>query len=109
MRLLSRLAPAVLAAAVAVAAAATPAAAQIDARMLRQPDVSATHIAFVYAGDIWVVAEAGRRRGPPQLAARRGILPALLARRQDARLLGQLRRQHRRLHGAGARAAIRPA
>ncbi|MGE5744431.1 MAG: hypothetical protein ACM368_10880, partial [Gemmatimonadota bacterium] len=33
--------------------------AQIDARLLRQPDVSATQIAFVYAGDIWVAAKAG--------------------------------------------------
>jgi len=32
---------------------------RIDARMMRQPDVSATHIAFVYAGDIWVAAKAG--------------------------------------------------
>jgi tricorn protease len=39
--------------------AAAPAAAQIDARMLRQPDVSATQIAFVYAGDIWVVPKQG--------------------------------------------------
>jgi tricorn protease len=35
------------------------ATAQVDARMFRQPDVSATHIAFVYAGDIWVVPKAG--------------------------------------------------
>ena len=33
--------------------------AEIDARLLRQPDVSATQIAFVYAGDIWVVAKEG--------------------------------------------------
>ncbi len=33
--------------------------AQIDARMLRQPDVSATHITFVYAGDIWTVPKGG--------------------------------------------------
>ncbi len=33
--------------------------AQIDARLLRQPDVSATEIAFVYGGDIWVVAKEG--------------------------------------------------
>jgi tricorn protease len=33
--------------------------AQIDARLLRQPDVSATQIAFVYGGDIWVVAKEG--------------------------------------------------
>jgi tricorn protease len=38
------------------AAAAT---AQVDARLLRYPDVSATQIAFVYAGDIWVVAKGG--------------------------------------------------
>ena len=42
-----------------IVAAATPVAAQIDARMLRQPDVSATQIAFVYAGDIWVVPKTG--------------------------------------------------
>jgi len=35
------------------------ASAQIDARMLRMPDVSATQIAFVYAGDIWVVPKTG--------------------------------------------------
>ena len=35
------------------------ASAEIDARMLRYPDVSATHIAFVYAGDIWLVAKEG--------------------------------------------------
>jgi tricorn protease len=38
---------------------ASEARAQIDARMFRHPDVSATHIAFVYAGDIWIVPKAG--------------------------------------------------
>lgn len=33
--------------------------AHIDARMMRQPDVSATHLAFVYAGDIWVAPKTG--------------------------------------------------
>ena len=33
--------------------------AQVNARMFRQPAVSATHIAFVYAGDIWVVPKQG--------------------------------------------------
>ena len=42
-----------------VSLAATPVLAQIDARMLRYPDVSETQIAFVYAGDIWVVAKEG--------------------------------------------------
>jgi tricorn protease len=37
----------------------THATAQIDARMLRQPDVSEKEIAFVYAGDIWVVPKEG--------------------------------------------------
>ena len=47
-----------LAAAMA-AGSAVPAAAQIDARMFRYPDVSASQIAFVYAGDIWTVPKAG--------------------------------------------------
>jgi len=33
--------------------------AQVDASMFRQPDVSTTHITFVYAGDIWVVPKKG--------------------------------------------------
>jgi tricorn protease len=50
----------VLAAVAACALAfAAPAAAQVDARMLRFADVSDTHIAFVYAGDIWIVDKEG--------------------------------------------------
>ncbi len=56
MRVLSRLVLSVLSGSLIAAA---PAAAQIDARMLRQPDVSATQIAFVYAGDIWVAPKQG--------------------------------------------------
>ncbi len=33
--------------------------AQIDARMLQHPDVSATHIVFSYAGDLWLVPREG--------------------------------------------------
>lgn len=33
--------------------------AQVDARLLRYPDISATQITFVYGGDIWVVAKSG--------------------------------------------------
>ncbi|MCW5559376.1 MAG: PD40 domain-containing protein, partial [Verrucomicrobiae bacterium] len=33
--------------------------APVDARMMRYPDVSATQIAFVYAGDIWVAPKSG--------------------------------------------------
>ncbi len=38
---------------------ATSAVAQIDARMFRQPSVSKDQIAFVYAGDIWLVPKKG--------------------------------------------------
>jgi tricorn protease len=33
--------------------------AQVDARMLRYPAVSRTQIAFVYAGDVWLVGKGG--------------------------------------------------
>ncbi|HOX56540.1 MAG TPA: PDZ domain-containing protein [Candidatus Paceibacterota bacterium] len=57
--------PFLLAVALAAGLLATTARAQpvvsarIDARMMRQPAVSATQIAFVYAGDIWLVERAG--------------------------------------------------
>ena len=40
----------------------TLAFAQIDARMFRQPSVSKDQIAFVYAGDIWLVPKKGAPR-----------------------------------------------
>ena len=33
--------------------------AQINARLFQQPDVSDTHIAFSYGGDIWIVPKTG--------------------------------------------------
>lgn len=33
--------------------------AQIDARMFQHPDVSSTHITFVYGGDVWIVPKEG--------------------------------------------------
>ena len=42
-----------------LAGAAVPALAATDARLMRQPAVSATRIAFVYAGDVWVAPRAG--------------------------------------------------
>src|SRR3974377_1905259 len=36
-----------------------PATCGIDARMMRFPDISATQIAFAYAGDIWVAPKTG--------------------------------------------------
>ncbi|HEY1913403.1 MAG TPA: hypothetical protein VGG73_20925, partial [Vicinamibacterales bacterium] len=48
---------------------AAPAFAQVDARMFRYPTVSADKIAFVYAGDIWLVPKTGgtatRLSSPP--------------------------------------------
>src|SRR5437588_5117193 len=43
----------------ALLAIAAPASAQVDARMFRQPAVSADKIAFVYAGDLWLVPKTG--------------------------------------------------
>jgi len=51
-----RLALPLLVAAQAVSTAALPAQ---DARLLRQPTVSATQIAFAYGGDLWIVAREG--------------------------------------------------
>jgi tricorn protease len=55
--------------ATAVFLLAAPARAQVDARMFRYPDVSETHVTFVYAGDIWVVEKSGgtakRLSSPP--------------------------------------------
>src|SRR5258708_36799660 len=42
-----------------ILATAAPAAAQVDARMFREPAVSADKIAFIYAGDIWLVPKTG--------------------------------------------------
>ena len=45
-----------------LAGAAVPALASTDARLMRQPAVSAARIAFVYAGDIWVAPKAAASR-----------------------------------------------
>jgi tricorn protease len=54
---------------VLLAGLASSAAAQVDARLFREPAVSADKIAFVYAGDIWLVPKAGgtavRLSSPP--------------------------------------------
>ncbi len=43
----------------ALGLAGITAKAQVDARLMREPAVSATHVAFVYAGDIWVAPKEG--------------------------------------------------
>ncbi|BDU68459.1 tricorn protease [Geothrix oryzae] len=42
-----------------VVAASVSASAQVDARLMRYPDVSATQIVFTYANDLWLVAKTG--------------------------------------------------
>ncbi len=42
-----------------VVAATISASAQMDARLMRYPDVSATQIAFTYANDLWLVPKTG--------------------------------------------------
>jgi tricorn protease-like protein/C-terminal processing protease CtpA/Prc len=57
---------AVLAAAVALPGLAAPASAEVQPHpgMLRYPDVSKTHIVFVYANDLWVVPRDGGSATP---------------------------------------------
>jgi tricorn protease len=43
----------------AILAMAAPVVAGVDAGLLRYPDVSDSHIAFVYAGDIWTAPKSG--------------------------------------------------
>jgi hypothetical protein len=77
--------------------------ANTDARMFRYPDVSATRIAFVYAGDIWTVPRAGGAATRITFSEGRGEFSAILARRQQDRVQRELRRQHRRVRRAGDR------
>jgi len=42
-----------------VVAASIGASAQVDARLMRYPDVSATQIVFTYANDLWLVPKTG--------------------------------------------------
>lgn len=46
-------------AALAAVALSAPLDAQVDARLLRYPDVSSSQFTFVYGGDIWIVSKAG--------------------------------------------------
>ncbi len=55
IKILTSLVLAVLAAALF----SQPLIGQVDARLLRYPDVSATQITFVYGGDIWVAPKTG--------------------------------------------------
>lgn len=49
--------------------------AQVDASMFRYSDVSQSHITFVYAGDIWIVAKEGGQASRLSSPAGEEILP----------------------------------
>ena len=58
-----------LAAGLPLVFARRPLAAQVDARLFRYPDVSATTIVFTYAGDLWTGPKTGgvaTRLSPPR-------------------------------------------
>lgn len=55
---------------IALSGLASTVDAQVDARMLQNPDVSKTHIVFAYAGDLWIVAKEGG--GAVRLTSARG-------------------------------------
>ncbi|MFB3853729.1 MAG: PDZ domain-containing protein [Vicinamibacterales bacterium] len=59
MKRLGRMSSLAAMSAIALMLAVSAANAQVSARMFRQPDVSATQIAFVYAGDIWLAPRTG--------------------------------------------------
>ena len=69
-------------------------------RLLRTPTVSATHIAFAYASNIWVVDRAGGRARRITSFQGDDRQPAVLAGRQVDCVQRRLRRQPRRLRGA---------
>ncbi len=49
--------------------------AQVDARLFRYADVSKTHIAFVYAGDIWIVPKDGGQASRLSSPAGEEVMP----------------------------------
>ena len=75
-----------------------------DTRLLAQPAVSATHVAFVYAGDLWSAA-ISTARDVRRLTTSQGEIsdPAFSPDGQDHRVQRRVRRQHRCLRRAGRR------
>ena len=82
---------------------AAPTAAPAPTRLLRQPTVSATHIAFAYANNIWVGRARRRRRAAPDELSGRDDQSQVLARRPVDRVQRRIQRQRRRLRRPGRR------
>ena len=77
----------------------------VDTKLLTQPAISATHLAFIYARRPLRRRPRRRRQQRPAADDRRRdrVESGVLARREDDCVQRAVRRQHRRLHGAGRR------
>ena len=72
-------------------------------RMLRSPTISATHIAFAYANNIWVVERAGGIARRLTSFQGQTTNPKFSPDGQTIAFSARVRRQHRRLRRAGRR------
>ena len=78
-----------------------------DTRLLAQPAVSATHVAFVYAGDLWSARLDGTDVRRLTTSEGPESNPAFSPDGTTLAFSAQLRRQHRRLRRRRSRAARR--
>ena len=78
-------------------------AAGTPTRLLRTPSISATHVAFAYANNIWIVERKGGDARRLSSFQGQSTQSEDFARRHDGRVQRGLRRQHRRLRRAGER------
>ena len=79
-----------------------------EGRFFTYPTIHNDKIVFTYESDLWVVERPGRRRLAPDDFPRDRELRQVLARRQMARLHGDLRRRPGRLSHAGRGRRARP-
>ncbi len=79
-----------------------------EGRFFTYPTIHNDKIVFTYESDLWVVERQGRRRLAPDDFPRDRELRQVLARRQVARLHGDLRRRLGRLPHAGRGRRPRP-
>ena len=78
-------------------------AAGTPTRLLRTPSISATHVAFAYANNIWIVDRKGGDARRLTSFQGQSTQSQDLARWDDGRVQRGLCGQHRRLHRAGER------
>ncbi len=85
----------------ALTLAVSPSMALEECRLLRQPDIQGDRIVFVYGGDLWTVARAGGVAS--RLTTHEGIerFPKFSPDGKTIAFTARVRRQRRRVHGAG--------